>query len=68
MVIDLSKQSLDADQKATQPLNFIQNLERARKTEMFFSIEEVRGAGFFIRNNKTMENEFPRFILSLMLK
>ena len=68
MVIDLSKQSLDADQKATQRLNSIQNLERARKTEMFFSIEEVRGARFFTRNNKTMENEFPGFILSLILK
>ena len=43
MAIDLSKQqSLDADPKAIQQINFTGNLDRARNTEMLFIIEEAK--------------------------
>ena len=43
IAIDLSKQkALYADPKAIQQINFIGNLDRARKTPMFFIIEEAK--------------------------
>ena len=43
IAIGLNKQqALNADLKATQQINFTGNLERARNTEMFFIIEDVK--------------------------
>ena len=40
---DLSKQqTLDADSKAIEPINFTANLDRDGDTTMFFIIEEVK--------------------------
>ena len=42
IAIDLSKQqSLDADPRAIQQINFTVNLDRAGNTTMFFIIEEA---------------------------
>ena len=42
IAIDLSKQqSLDADPRAIQQINFTANLDRAGNTTMFFIIEEA---------------------------
>ena len=42
IAIDLSKQqSLDADPRAIQKINFTANLDRAGNTTMFFIIEEA---------------------------
>ena len=41
--INLSKQqSLDADPRAIQPINFTANLDRVGNTTMFFLIEEAK--------------------------
>ena len=43
IVIDLSKQqTLDADPKARQQINFTGNLDQARNKTMFFIIEEAK--------------------------
>ena len=43
IAIDLSKQqTLDADQKAIQQINFTANLNRQGNTTMFFIIEEAK--------------------------
>ena len=43
IAIDLSKQqTLDADQRAIQQINFTANLNRQGNTTMFFIIEEVK--------------------------
>ena len=43
IAIDLSKlQTLDADPKAIQHINFTANLERAENSSMFFIIEEAK--------------------------
>ena len=43
IAIDLSKQeSLDADPRAIQEINFTANLDRAGNTIMFFIIEEAK--------------------------
>ena len=43
IAIDLSKQqTLDADPKAIQQINFTGNLNRAEVATMFFIIEEVK--------------------------
>ena len=43
IAIDLSKQqALDADPKAIQQINFIENLDREGNTTIFFIIEEVK--------------------------
>ena len=43
IAIDLSKQqSLDADPKAIQKINFTGNLDQAGQTTKFFIIEEVK--------------------------
>ena len=43
IAIDLSKQqTLDADPKAIQQINFTGNLNRAEVAKMFFIIEEVK--------------------------
>ena len=43
VAIDLSKQqALDADPKATQPIHFTENLDRAGNATMFFIFEEVK--------------------------
>ena len=45
--IDLSKQqSLDADPRAIQQINFTANLDRAGNTTMFFIIEEAKETAF----------------------
>ena len=45
IAIDLSKQqTLDADQRAIQQINFTANLNRQGNTTMFFIIEEAREA------------------------
>ena len=41
--IDLSKQkALDADPRAIQQINFTANLDIARKTRMYFILEEAK--------------------------
>ena len=41
--INLSKQeSIDADPRAIQEINFTANLDRAGNTTMFFTIEEAK--------------------------
>ena len=43
IAIDLSKQqTLDADPRAIQQINFIANLDRAGNTIMFFTTEEAK--------------------------
>ena len=43
IAIDLSKQqTLDADPRAIQQINFIANLDRVGNTTMFFIIEEAK--------------------------
>ena len=43
IAIDLSKQqALDADPKAIQQINFIENLDRPEGATMFFIIEEAK--------------------------
>ena len=43
IAIDLSKQqTLDADQKAIQQINFTANLNRQGNTTMFFIIEDAK--------------------------
>ena len=43
IAIDLSKQqTLDADQRAIQQINFTANLNRQGNTTMFFIIEEAK--------------------------
>ena len=43
IAINLSKQqALDADPKAIQQINFIENLDREGNTTIFFIIEEVK--------------------------
>ena len=43
VAIDLSKQqSIDADLRVIQQINFTANLDRAEKTTMFFIIEEAK--------------------------
>ena len=43
IAIDLSKQqALDADPRAIQQINFIENLDLAGNTTMFFIIEEAK--------------------------
>ena len=45
ITIDWTKQqTLDVDPEAIQPINFTGNIDRARKTTMFFIIEEVKEA------------------------
>ena len=47
IAIDLSKQQkLDADPKAIQQINFTENLERVRNTQIFFIIEKAKGNNF----------------------
>ena len=42
IAIDLSKQqSLDADRKAIQQINFTANLDRTRHTRIYFILEEA---------------------------
>ena len=44
MTVDLSKQqTLNADPKAIQQINFTANLDWAGNTTMFFTIEEAQG-------------------------
>ena len=46
LTIDLSRQQkLDADPKAIQQINFIENITRAEGAPMFFIIEEVKETG-----------------------
>ena len=41
--VDLSKQqALDADPRAIQQINFIENLDRNGSTRMFFILEEAK--------------------------
>ena len=43
IAIDLSKnQALDADPRAFQQINFIDHLDRAENTTMFFIIEKAK--------------------------
>ena len=43
IAIDLSKQeALDADPKAIQQINIIENLDRAGNTRIFFILEEAK--------------------------
>ena len=43
VAIDLSKQqSIDADLRVIQQINFTANLQRAENTTMFFIIEETK--------------------------
>ena len=43
IAIDLSKQqSLDADPKAIQQINFTANLDRAGNTRIYFILEEAK--------------------------
>ena len=47
IAIDLSKQqTLDADPRAIQKINFTANLDRAGNTTMFFIIEEAKETVF----------------------
>ena len=47
IAIDLSKQqSLDADPRAIQQINFTVNLDRAGNTTMFFILEEAKETVF----------------------
>ena len=39
IVVDLSKQALDADPKAIQQTNFTANLDRAGNTRIYFILE-----------------------------
>ena len=46
-VVDLSKQqTLDADPKATQEINFIATLDRAGNIRFYFILEEVKETAF----------------------
>ena len=43
IAVDLSKQqSLDADPRAIQQINFTANLDRAGKTRIYFILEEAK--------------------------
>ena len=43
IAIDLSKQqTLDADPKAIQQINFVANVDRAGQAEMYFIVEEAK--------------------------
>ena len=43
IAIDLSKQqALDADSKAIQNINFIENVDRAGNTKIYFILEEAK--------------------------
>ena len=42
IVVDLSKQALDADPKAIQQINFTANLDRAGNTRIYFILEEAK--------------------------
>ena len=43
IAVDLSKQqSLDADPRAIQQMNFTANLDRAGNTKIYFILEEVK--------------------------
>ena len=43
IAVDLSKQqALDADLRAIQQINFIENLDRAGKTKIYFVLEEAK--------------------------
>ena len=45
--IDLSKQqTLDADPRAIQQINFTENLERAGNTRFYFILEEAKESVF----------------------
>ena len=47
IAIDLSKQqALDADSKATQQINFTENLDRNRNTRFHFILEEAKETVF----------------------
>ena len=47
IAIDLSKQqTLDADPKAIQEINFTANLDRAGNTRIYFILEEAKEAVF----------------------
>ena len=58
IAIDLSKQeTLDADPRAIQQINFNANLDRAQNTTMFFIIEEgTRNNFLFTKNCKCFVN------------
>ena len=43
IAVDLSKQqALDADPRAIQQINFIENLDRAGNTRIYFILEEAK--------------------------
>ena len=43
IAVDLSKQQeLDTHPKAIQPINFTENLDRARNTRIYFILEEAK--------------------------
>ena len=47
IVVDLSKQqTLDADPKAIQQINFTENLDRAGNTRIYFILEETKETAF----------------------
>ena len=47
IAVDLGKQqTLDADPRAIQQINFTANLDRTENTTMFFIIEEVKKTVF----------------------
>ena len=47
ITIDLSKQqALDADPKAIQQINFTANLDRARNTRLYFTLEKAKESVF----------------------
>ena len=47
VAVDLSKQqTLDADPKAIQQINFAANLDRAGNTRFYFILEEAKETGF----------------------
>ena len=47
IIIDLSKQqALDADPMAIQQINFTANLDRARNTRLYFTLEKAKESAF----------------------
>ena len=46
IVVDLSKQALDADPRANQQINFTANLDRADNTRIYLILEEAKETKF----------------------
>ena len=65
IVIDLSKQqTLNANSKTIQEINFTGNLETAGNITMFFIIKAVKGniLDFLRKENQSIGNSFCKFV------